>query len=79
MCLRIAKSTIQRCQNSRVDVGVANLQRPDLHSLPYKRYKKIKGGHWRYKLTVSLKFATSTIQRYNNSRVDISVKDLQRP
>ena len=38
--------------------------------------QKFKGGRWRYKLTVSLKFAKSTIQRYKNSRVDVGVTTL---
>ena len=36
-CLKFAKSTIQRTRNSRVDVGVTNLQCPgNLQSRPYK-------------------------------------------
>ena len=35
------------------------------------------GGRWLYKLTVSLKFAKATIQRYQNSMVDFGVTNLQ--
>ena len=41
--------------------------------------QKLKGGRWRYKLTVSLKLAKSTIQRYKSSRVDVGVTNLQCP
>ena len=37
------------------------------------KIQEIKGGRWRYKLTVSLKFVRSTIQRYANSIVDVGV------
>ena len=43
------------------------------------KHTKFKGGHWRYKLTVFLKFANATIQRYLNSRVDVDVTNLQCP
>ena len=63
--LKIAYATIQRHKNSRVDVGVTNLQYDwNLQSLTYKD-TKIKAGRWLSKLTVSMKFAKSTIPRYN--------------
>ena len=71
---KFAKSTIQRYTDSRVDVGLTNLQCPwNFLSLPYEdtifqksktiiKNTKNKGGRWRYRLTLSLKFARSTIQ-----------------
>ena len=41
-------------------------------SKPYKD-TKFKVGRWRYNVQRKLKFAKSTIQRYNNSRVDVGV------
>ena len=56
--LTIAKSTIQNYINSRVDVGVTNLQCPwNLQSLYHTTIPKFQGGRWRYRLTVSLTFA----------------------
>ena len=37
----------------------------------HTKIPKFKGGRWRYKLTVSMQFAKSAIQRYKISRVDI--------
>ena len=80
--LKLAKSTMQRNKHSRVDVGVTNLQCPlILQSLAYND-TIFKGRRWRYKLTVSLKFVKSTIQRYktlHNSRVEVGVTNLQCP
>ena len=41
------------------------------------KIQNCQGGRWRYKLRTSLNFAKSTMQRYNNSRLDIGVINLQ--
>ena len=43
----------------------------------HKKMQKSKGRRWGYDQTVSLKFATSTIQRYKHSRVDVGVTSLR--
>ena len=42
----------------------------------HTRIHTFKGGRWRHELAVSMKFATSTIQRYRNTRVDVGVTKL---
>ena len=76
--LKFAKSTKKRYKNSRVDVGVTNLQCPLTFAKSiHTKIHKLKGGRWRYKLTVSVKFAKSTIQRYKHSRVDVGAAILR--
>ena len=58
MCLQFAKSTIQWPLALQSYNALEKLQ-----SLPYKD-TNIQARRWRYKLTVSLKFAKSAIQRY---------------
>ena len=61
-----------------MDVGVTNLQCvPENCDVYPIKIQKFKGGRWRYKLTVSVKSAKSTIQRYTDSRVDVGVTNLQ--
>ena len=45
----------------------------------HTKIPKFKGGHWRGKLTASLKLARPNIQRYKGSRVDVGFTNLQCP
>ena len=77
---KFATSTIHGYTHSRVDVGDTNSQCPwSLQRLPYKD-TEIQG--WTLalqNLQCNLKFARSTIQRYTDSWVDVSVTNLQCP
>ena len=67
-----------KIHNSRVDVGVANLQKFPKSTLTKSKHSRV-GGRWRCKLTMSQQIAKSTIQQYQNLRVDVGLTNLQCP
>ena len=77
--LKICKVYHTKIQKSKVDVGAERTYTVlEICKVYHAKIHKIKGGRWRYKLTVSFKLAKSTIQRYKKkTRVDVADTNLR--
>ena len=62
------------CKDWRMDIGVKTWSVLEICKVYHTKIQTFKGECWHYKLTVSVIFAQSTMQRYNNWRVKVEQK-----
>ena len=74
--VKFTQFAIHSCKISRVDVGIQTYSVRESYTVYKTKMQNVKGGRWRYKRIVSVKYTQSTIQGCKISRVDVGVTNL---